>query len=311
MTDFDVVVIGGGPAGLAAGLYAGRANLKTAILERGMPGGQASTTEIIENYPGFPQGIMGPELMMKMAEQAKNFQVEFITTNVEEINPQDFYYQITCTDRTLTTKAIILATGAEPLELGVPGENYFRGRGVSYCATCDGAFFRDKKVAVIGGGDAAVEEAMFLTKLVEKVYLIHRRDQLRATKVVQERAFKNKKIEFIWNATVSEVLGNDKLEALLINLNNDEKRSIAVDGVFIYVGTQPNTKFLDHLVQLNDKGYIITNEGLQTSASGIFAAGDVRQKSLRQVVTAVADGAIAAVEAEKYISDLEDKYNKL
>lgn len=306
MTDFDVLIIGGGPAGLAAGLYAGRANLKTAILERGMPGGQASTTEMIENYPGFPEGIMGPELMMKMAEQAGRFGVEIITTNVEKINKIDAIYEIKTTDRTITAKTIILASGAEPQELGIQGERMLRGRGVSYCATCDGAFFRDRKVAVIGGGDAAVEEAMYLTKLVEKVYLIHRRDQLRATKVVQDRAFKNPKIEFIWNSTVDQILGNDKLEAVLIkDVNSGDKRSIAVDGVFIYVGNKPNTEFLNELVSFDQKGYIITNEHLQTSSPGVFAAGDVRQKTLRQVVTAVADGAIAAVEAEKYISELE------
>lgn len=306
MPDYDVVIIGGGPAGLSAGLYAGRANLKTAIIERGMPGGQASTTEMIENYPGFPGGIMGPELMMKMAEQTKNVGVEFITSNVEEIKADNSLYEIKTTSATITTKALILSTGAEPKELGVSGERKNRGRGVSYCATCDGAFFRDRKVAVVGGGDAAVEEAMYLTKIVEKVYLIHRRDTLRATKVVQDRAFKNPKIDFIWDSAVSEIMGENKLEAVLIeNLKTGEKRSITVDGVFIYVGNTPNTQFFNELVKIDEKGYIIADEKMRTSARGIFAAGDLRQKSLRQVVTAVADGAIAATEAEKYISALD------
>lgn len=306
MSDYDVVIIGGGPAGLSAGLYAGRANLKTAVIERGMPGGQASTTEMIENYPGFPGGIMGPELMMKMAEQTKNVGVEFITSNVEEIKADNSLYEIKTTSDTISTKAIIFATGAEPRELGVNGERKNRGRGVSYCATCDGAFFRDRKVAVIGGGDAAVEEAMYLTKIVEKVYLIHRRDTLRATKVVQDRAFKNPKIDFIWDSGVNEILGENKVEAVLIeNLKTSEKRSIAVDGVFIYVGNDPITDFFRDLINTDEKGYVITDEKMHTSARGIFAAGDLRQKSLRQVVTAVADGAIAATEAEKYISELD------
>lgn len=301
---YDVIIIGGGPAGLTAGLYAGRANLKTALVERGMPGGQAATTEMIENYPGFPEGIMGPELMLRMADQARRFGVEFVTTNVERVREEDGRFILSCTDREMVGRALIIATGAEPKELGVKGERELRGRGVSYCATCDGAFFRDKKVAVVGGGDAAVEEALFLTKLVDKVYLIHRRDALRATKVLQERAFANPKIEFIWNTTVAEILGTDKVEALLLqDVKTGEKRSIAVDGVFIYIGMKPNTEFIRELVRVDEGGYLITDDNLMTSVPGIFAAGDVRQKKLRQVITAAADGAIAAVAVEKYLEE--------
>lgn len=301
---YDVIIIGGGPAGLTAGLYAGRANLKTALVERGMPGGQAATTEMIENYPGFPEGIMGPELMLRMADQARRFGVEFVTTNVERVREEDGRFILSCTDREMVGRALIIATGAEPKELGVKGERELRGRGVSYCATCDGAFFRDKKVAVVGGGDAAVEEALFLTKLVDKVYLIHRRDALRATKVLQERAFANPKIEFIWNTTVAEILGTDKVEALLLqDVKTGAKRSIAVDGVFIYIGMKPNTEFIRELVRVDEGGYLITDDNLMTSVPGIFAAGDVRQKKLRQVITAAADGAIAAVAVEKYLEE--------
>ncbi|MDN5293327.1 MAG: thioredoxin reductase [Eubacteriales bacterium] len=301
---YDVIIIGGGPAGLTAGLYAGRANLKTALVERGMPGGQAATTEMIENYPGFPEGIMGPELMMRMADQARRFGVEFVTTNVERVREEDGRFILSCTDREMVGRALIIATGAEPKELGVKGERELRGRGVSYCATCDGAFFRDKKVAVVGGGDAAVEEALFLTKLVDKVYLIHRRDALRATKVLQERAFANPKIEFIWNTTVAEILGTDKVEALLLqDAKTGEKRSIAVDGIFIYIGMKPNTEFIRELARVDEGGYLITDDNLMTSIPGIFAAGDVRQKKLRQVITAAADGAMAAVAVEKYLEE--------
>lgn len=301
---YDVIIIGGGPAGLTAGLYAGRANLKTALVERGMPGGQAATTEMIENYPGFPEGIMGPELMMRMADQARRFGVEFVTTNVERVREEDGRFILSCTDREMVGRALIIATGAEPKELGVKGERELRGRGVSYCATCDGAFFRDKKVAVVGGGDAAVEEALFLTKLVDKVYLIHRRDALRATKVLQERAFANPKIEFIWNTTGAEILGTDKVEALLLqDAKTGEKRSIAVDGIFIYIGMKPNTEFIRELARVDEGGYLITDDNLMTSIPGIFAAGDVRQKKLRQVITAAADGAMAAVAVEKYLEE--------
>lgn len=302
----DLIIIGGGPAGLSAAIYGSRAALKTTLVERGMPGGQAATTEIIENYPGFPQGVGGPELMMSMHEQALKFGIEYTGAEVLSLSKQGPEVVVHTDSGDLRAKAIIISTGTQQSLLGIPGEAEFRGRGVSFCATCDGAFFTGKKVAVIGGGDAAVEEALFLTKLVDKVYLIHRRDRLRATKILQDRALQNDKIEFIWNAAPESILGNDKVEAILLkDVITGQSKSIAVDGVFIYIGMFPNTNFLQGFLELNNKGSIIINQKMETSVPGVFAAGDVCQKSLRQVVTAVSDGATAAVEAEKYIETLD------
>lgn len=301
----DIIIIGGGPAGLSAAIYSSRATLKTTLIERGMPGGQAATTEMIENYPGFPQGVGGPELMMAMHEQALKFGVESAGAEVLSLSKQGPEIVVHTDSGDHRAKAVIVATGAQPRLLNIPGEDQFRGRGVSFCATCDGAFFSGKKVAVIGGGDAAVEEALFLSKIVDKIYLIHRRDQLRATKILQERALQNSKIEFIWNAAPESILGNDKVEAIRIkDLVTGETKSIAVDGVFIYVGMFPNTNFLKGFLELSDSGSILVNHQMITSVPGVFAAGDVCSKSLRQVVTAVSDGAIAAVEAEKYIETI-------
>lgn len=305
MDIIDLIIIGGGPAGLSAAIYGSRAALKTTLIERGMPGGQAATTEIIENYPGFPQGVGGPELMMSMHEQALKFGVEVTGAEVLSLSKQGAEVVVHTDNGDLRAKAVIVATGAQPSQLAIPGEAKFRGRGVSFCATCDGAFFTGKKVAVIGGGDAAVEEALFLTKLVEKVYLIHRRDQLRATKILQERALANDKIEFIWNTVPESILGNDLVEAIMLkDVLTGESKSIAVDGVFIYIGMFPNTEFLQGFLELSARNSIIVNHKMATSVPGVFAAGDVCQKSLRQVVTAVSDGAIAAVEAEKYIETI-------
>ncbi|TYO97759.1 thioredoxin-disulfide reductase [Desulfallas thermosapovorans] len=302
MNLYDVTIIGGGPAGLAAGIYAARAALKTVLLEKGMPGGLAASTEFIENYPGFAEGISGPELMMQMDAQARRVGLEVKSATAEAIKTVEDYFSVKTDEEVINTKTIILATGAQPQKLNIPGEEEFHGRGVSYCATCDGAFFRDKQVAVVGGGDAAVEEAIYLTKFVNKVHIIHRRGELRATKILQKRAMENEKIIFHWHSVVEKISGEATVQEIIIkDVRNGETRPLAVDGIFMYVGNRPVSDLVSGLIKVDERGYIITDENMHTSHPGIFAAGDVRQKLLRQVVTAVADGAIAAVAAEKYI----------
>lgn len=302
----DLVIIGGGPAGLSAGIYAARASIDTVILERGVPGGLVISTNFIENYPGFSDGISGPDLMVQMENQARRFGADISSANVQRIDINDRNFTLLTDHGEIKTGAVILATGVQPQLLGVKGEKELTGRGVSYCATCDGAFFRGKKVAVVGGGDAAVEEAIFLTRFAEKVYVIHRRGELRATKIVQHRAFKNSKIEFIWHGVVAQVLGVNSVEGVEVRDVRDNSISLLdVEGVFIYIGSTPNSFLLKEIVKTNEKGYIITDENMMTSQKGIYAAGDVRQKLLRQVVTAVADGAIAAVAAEKYLAEIK------
>lgn len=300
----ELIIIGGGPAGLAAGIYASRAAIDTVLVERGIPGGLVVSTESIENYPGFTEGVGGPELMMQMESQARRFGLEILSTNVESIKPSGKEFIVQTDSGDIAAGAVIIATGAQPQLLSVKGEEEYTGRGVSYCATCDGAFFRGKKVAVIGGGDAAVEEAIFLTKFAEKVYIIHRRGELRATKVVQNRAFANPKIEMVWHSVVDEIQGTDTVEKVLVrDVRNGATSSLSVDGVFIYVGHRPSSSLVRNLVDTDEKGYIITDDNMATRQPGLFAAGDIRQKLLRQVVTAVADGAIAAVAAEKYLEE--------
>ncbi|MDK2822791.1 MAG: thioredoxin reductase [Clostridia bacterium] len=296
----DVVIIGGGPAGMTAGIYAARAGFKTMILETGAPGGQASTTETIENYPGFPGGISGPELMMKFYEQTINFGVEMEFAHVESLELTGPVKKVKAGDNIYETRSVIIASGARPRVLGVQGEAKFRGKGVSYCATCDGFFFKDKEVAVIGGGDTAVEEALYLTKICSKVYLIHRRDKLRATQILQDRAMKNEKIEFIWDTVVDEITGDDKLNGLsLHNVKTQKKFKLNIDGVFIFVGYIPNSDYLPREVEIDERGYVITDVELRTNVAGVYAIGDVRQKNLRQVATAVGDGALAITTLER------------
>jgi len=300
----ELVVIGGGPAGLTAGIYASRADVDTLLLERGVPGGLVISTHFIENYPGFSEGIGGPELMTQMEKQARRFGLEIRSANVDSLSINKNGILLKTDAGEIAAGAVILATGANPQLLGVKGEKEFTGLGVSYCATCDGAFFRDRTVAVVGGGDAAVEEAMFLTRFVKKVLLIHRRGELRATKIVQKRAFDNPKIEFLWHSVVDEIYGNIIVEGIKVrDVRSNEIKDINVDGVFLYVGNRPNSQLVKDMITLDDKGYIITDENMLTSQAGIYAAGDVRSKLLRQVVTAVGDGAIAAVAAEKYLAE--------
>ncbi|WP_258358872.1 thioredoxin-disulfide reductase [Moorella sulfitireducens (nom. illeg.)] len=301
----DLLIIGAGPAGLTAALYAARGGLDTVVLEMGVPGGQAGLTDRIENYPGFPEGISGMELAMKFAEQAGRFGARIETTTVQGVDLAGEIKKVYTGSGEFTARAVIIASGAHPRPLGVPGEEEFRGRGVSYCATCDGAFFRDKKVAVVGGGDSAVEEALFLTRFASTVTIIHRRDTLRATKVLQERARDNPKINFSWNTVVTKVKGKEKVESVeLKDVISGVTGEEAFDGVFIFIGTEPNTGFLKGALALDDLGYIVTRENLATSIPGVFAAGDVRAKDFRQVSTAVGDGAVAAMAAERYLSGL-------
>ncbi len=301
-SDYDLVIIGGGPAGLTAGLYASRAKLNAVLFERLMPGGQVLVTDLVENYPGFPEGISGSDLVQKMADQAKRFGLVIESDEVVSLDLAGEIKTIQFSNRTVTTKAVIIATGASPRRLNVPGEDVFYGRGVSFCATCDGPFFRDKIVVAAGGGDTAVQESIFLTKFAKKVYLIHRRDQLRATKILQERAFANDKIEFVWDSVVTGISGSDGVEKITVkNIKNGNTKDLAADGLFVWIGILPNTEFLKNAVKADQFGFIITDSNMQTSVPGVFAAGDVRNTPLRQIATAVGDAAIAAISAEHYI----------
>lgn len=300
---YDVIIIGGGPAGLTAGLYTSRAKLKSLLVEKMLAGGQIASTEQVENYPGFATGT-GQQLTEIMEEQAKRFGTEFLMAEVTGVELSGREKIVTTTTGEYRARAVILATGSSPRRLEVPGEEEFIGRGVSFCATCDGAFYEGLPVMVVGGGDAAVEEAMYLTRFAEKVYLVHRRDALRATKVVQERAFANEKIEFVWNSVVEEIQGDQMVEKVVVrNVKTGEKQGIPVKGIFVYIGFIPNTGFLVGQVELDERGYILTNDRMETNVPGVFAAGDCRAKLLRQVVTATGDGATAAFAAEKYLEE--------
>lgn len=299
---YDVVIVGGGPAGLSAGLYASRAKMKALVIEKGKWGGQAATTEELENYPGSIEHPTGPKLMERMRIQAEAFGTEMLKDEVVGFDFSDKLKTIRLSKGEVKAKTIIYATGAQPMLLGAPGEMELRGKGVSYCATCDGDFFTELEVVVIGGGDAAVEEAIFLTKFAEKVTVVHRRDEFRAAKSIVEKAKRNEKINVIWNTVVEEIYGDGIVEGVkLKNIQTGEVSNFRTDGVFVFVGTRPITDIIKGHVDMDTKGYIIADEEMKTSVDGVFAAGDVRVKSLRQVITACADGAIAAVNAEKYI----------
>ena len=304
--DYDLVIIGGGPAGLTAGLYASRARLNVILIEKVVPGGQVLISDWIENYPGFPEGISGPDLIQKMTEQVKKFDLNIESNEVISLDLSDSVKKIELSDRTITSHTIIIATGASPRKLGIPGEDIFLGRGLSTCATCDGPFFKDKTVAAVGGGDTAVQESIFLTKFVKKVYLIHRRDQLRATRILQERAFANDKIEFIWDSVLTGIDGLSNVEKVTIkNVKTGETKELSVDGCFIWTGILPNTEFLKNEVKVDDYGFIIVDSNMQSSVPGVFAAGDVRSTGLRQIVTAVGDAARAVFSAEHYIEKVK------
>jgi thioredoxin reductase (NADPH) len=305
--DYDLVIIGGGPAGLTAGLYAARARLNVILLEKVVPGGQVVTTDWVENYPGFPEGISGPDLVQKMTAQVQKFDLKIETNAVVSMDLSEPIKKITLSDRVITTHAIIIASGASPKKLGVPGEDTFYGKGVSACATCDGPFFKDSVVAAVGGGDTAVQESLFLTKFAKKVYLIHRRDQLRAEAILQERALANEKIEFLWDSVLTGIKGLTDVEKISVqNLKTGDTKEIAVDGCFIWVGILPNSDFLPEVVELDQYGFIIVDTNMQTSVAGVYAAGDVRSTPLRQIATAVGDAAIAAFSAEHYLQNVKE-----
>ncbi|MEE8552732.1 MAG: thioredoxin-disulfide reductase [Desulfobacterales bacterium] len=302
--DYDLVIIGGGPAGLTAGLYAARARLNVILIEKIVPGGQVVISDLIENYPGFPEGISGPDLVQKMTDQVKRFDLNIENNEVIAIDLSYPIKKITLNDRTITTHTIIIATGASPKKLGVPGEDTFFGKGISSCATCDAPFFKDSVVAAVGGGDTAVQESLFLTKFVKKLYLIHRRDRLRAEAILQERALASDKIEFIWNSVLTGINGLSHVENISVqNVKTGDITELSVDGCFIWVGILPNTQFLKDAVRLDEQGFIIADLNMETSVPGVFAAGDVRNTTLRQIATAVGDAAIAAFSAEQYIEN--------
>jgi len=305
--DYDLVIIGGGPAGLTAGLYAARARLNVILIEKIVPGGQVITTDWVENYPGFPEGISGLDLVQKMTAQVQKFDLKIETNAVISMDLSELIKKITLSDRVITTYAIIIASGASPKKLGVPGEDTFYGKGVSACATCDGPFFKDRVVAAVGGGDTAVQESLFLTKFAKKVYLIHRRDQLRAEAILQERALANEKIEFLWDSALTGIQGLTDVEKISVqNLKTGDTKEIAVDGCFIWVGILPNSEFFPEVIELDQYGFIIVDANMQTSVAGVYAAGDVRSTPLRQIATAVGDAAIAVFSAEHYLQNVKE-----
>jgi len=300
--NYDVVILGAGPAGLSAGIYTSRAMLKTLILDKGMPGGQILLTDVIENYPGFPDGIQAFSLADKFKSQALKFGCEINQEEIENIRREGNIWIIQTSVKKYSARSVVLATGSSHRKLDVPGETQLTGKGVSYCATCDGAFFRDKSVAVIGGGSYALTEALFLTKFAKKVYIIHRRDQFRAEKLLQERSRKNKKIEFKLNSIVKEIIGEERVKAVkIVNTKNKSELEIKIDGLFVSIGMVPNTDFVNNLVELNEKGEIIVNKKTATSQEGVFAAGDVTNTCSNQVATAAGAGVEAGLSVNEYI----------
>lgn len=303
-TPYDVVIIGGGPAGLTAGLYAARSKLNVILIEKITPGGQVLVTDWIENYPGFA-GISGPDLIDKMVEQTQQFHLPIESNEVISMDLSGEIKKIKLYDREITAKAIIIATGASPRTPGI-GEDRYLGRGLSYCATCDGPFFKDKVVVTVGGGDTAVQESVYLTRFAKKVYLVHRRNALRATKILQERALENSKIEMVWDSVLTGIEGESGVEGVRVkNIKTGEERGIPCDGCFIWIGIIPNIGFADTALKLNEQGFIMTDEHMRTSIPGVFAAGDIRNTPLRQISTAVGDGAVAAMAAEHYIENMK------
>lgn len=301
---YDTMIIGAGPAGMTAALYAARSNLKVALLERGIYGGQMNNTAEIENYPGYAR-ISGPELAEKMFEPLENLGVEHLFGQVEKIEDHGDFKKIITEDEVFETKTVILAPGANHRHLGVPGEEEYNSRGVSYCAVCDGAFFRDEDLLVVGGGDSAVEEAIFLTRFAKSVTIVHRRDQLRAQKLLQERAFANEKISFIWDSVVKEIKGDDLRVTSVVfeNVKTGQSSESDFGGVFVYVGLDPVSDFVKDLGICDEAGWVVTDQHMKTAIDGIYAIGDVRQKDLRQITTAVGDGAVAGQEVYKYITE--------
>ncbi|WP_336155800.1 thioredoxin-disulfide reductase [Bacillus sp. 204(2023)] len=309
---YDVIIIGAGPAGMTAAVYTSRANLSTLMIERGIPGGQMANTEDVENYPGF-ESILGPELSNKMFEHAKKFGAEYAYGDIKEVVDGKGYKVVKAGSKEYKARAVIIAAGAEYKKIGVPGEKELGGRGVSYCAVCDGAFFKGKELVVVGGGDSAVEEGVYLTRFASKVTIVHRRDKLRAQSILQARAFDNEKVDFLWNKTVKEIHEeNGKVgNVTLVDTVTGEESEFKTDGVFIYIGMLPLSKPFENLGITNEEGYIETNDRMETKVEGIFAAGDIREKSLRQIVTATGDGSIAAQSVQHYVEELQETLKTL
>ena len=302
---YDVIIIGGGPAGLTSAIYTSRDRLATLIIERGSFGGMINEAEIIENYPGYADSVSGSELATQMHEQAKRFGAKEVMADVQTIKLEDGCFTVMTDETHFVSKSIILACGSEKRKLGVVGEREYLGKGVSYCATCDAAFFRNKIVAVVGGGNSALFEALALSKFVRKVYVLHRREQFRATSVVQERALAEPKIELVYSTVVREIKGEEVVTGIAVeNVRNNQVSNLAVDGLFIAVGMSPNTAFLKNIICLNEQGMIVVDERMRTSVQGVFAAGDVRQNSIGQVISAAGDGAVAAISAIKWVADM-------
>lgn len=301
---YDVIIIGGGPAGYAAALYSSRAKFDTLVIEKMFTGGQMATTDVMENYPGFEEPIGGSDLALRMEKQARKFGTMVLNDEVMELDLASKIKVVKTRKNTYECKALILCMGAYPKMLGLAKEEKFRGAGVSYCAVCDGAFYKNKTVAIVGGGDTAAEDALYLARFCPKVYVIHRRDKMKATKILQDELCCNKKIEFLWDSVVEEIMGEFGVEGLKIrSLTTQETTELAVDGLFVAIGLNPNISLINGKVQQNKDGYIITDERMQTSIPGVFAAGDIRHKFLRQVITAAADGATASYSAELYITE--------
>src|SRR5919112_76177 len=301
---FDVIIIGSGPAGYTASIYTSRAKLKTLIITGSLPGGQLMTTSEVENYPGFPNGIFGPELMINMKQQSERFGTAMVTEEVKKVDFKKRPFKIFTESSLYTAESVLISTGATPRKLGIESEQAFSGRGVSYCATCDGPFFKDQHIVVVGGGDTALEEANFLTKFGKSVKIIHRRELLRASKILQDRAFENPKIEFIWNSTIIDIKGDNKISSIVIKNNkNGEEKKLDIGGLFVAIGHEPNTNIFKDQIDLDDKGYVIVKNYTKTNIDGVFASGDVHDYRYRQAITAAGFGCMAALDIEKWLAD--------
>jgi thioredoxin reductase (NADPH) len=305
-TDYQLIILGGGPAGLTAGLYAARDKQQVLLVEKGVVGGQVLVTDWIDNYPGFPEGITGNELVEKMAAQAARFDLKIKNANVIKVEFSEAGKKLILENgEELTCQALLICTGARPNKLGIQGEKEFTGKGVSYCATCDGPFFRDQEILVVGGGDTAIQESTFLTKFARKVTVIHRRDTLRATKVLQEKAFANQHIEFIWNSNVVAIEGKNEVDRVRLRNKEGQEQEISTSGIFILIGTIPNNEMLPlELLDVDEYGFLKTDEEMRTRVPGVMAAGDIRSKTVRQIINGAGEGAVAAIAAEHYLSEL-------
>jgi thioredoxin reductase (NADPH) len=303
-TKFDIIIIGAGPSGYTAGIYCSRAGYDTLILSGILPGGQLVNTTEVENYPGFEKGVMGPDLMIEMRKQTQRMGTTIIDDEVVDVDFRHKPFKVLTASEEYEGKAVIIATGANPRKLGVQGEQTFAGKGVSYCATCDGPFFRNQELIVVGGGDSAVEEATFLTKFATTVHIVHRRESLRASKIMQERAIKNNKIKFHWNSAVIDIKGDQKMrQAVLKNIKTGEEKTLDVAGLFVAIGHEPNTKLFKKQIDLDDEGYIILKNKTHTNIEGVFAAGDVHDRSYKQAITAAGFGCMAAIDVDKYLTE--------